>query len=631
LVERNQKFTRTELPKNFNFWPKSDRKDFATKEWDKRLNGYWFYNNGEVEYITGTNYLYCTWWWLDGQYPMYIDSDRDFFYVWKHSEKDPNCLGLFYITNRRDGKTFKGTCITFDRTAQTEEVQGGMQSKNNKDSGVVFRKLINSWRKLPDFFKPLDEGLSYPKSSLRFFEPSKIDKKNNEKFYEEALNSYIDFENAKEEAYDGLALYIYYMDEVGKTVEANVADRWNIVKECNMSGSMVVGKSLLSTTVEEMEVKGGKNAKIIWDDSALDKKGSNGRTPSGLIKYFKPADYGLRGTHPVTGEAFIDEFGRSNKDLMRSYILEERKNLEGEALKSHRRKYPLDEADMWQTAKGSTPFDADAIHLRKEQLLENSNHVRRVNFYRDIETGLVKWKDAPNEGRWKISWDYGSPEESNLFTYDDDGLKIPKNTIDFGAGADPFAHTIVTGKGSMGAAYVIRKLIDDDEENSGKAICRYYARPKLKSMMHEDLGMMCEYYGCKINYENNFDDYYEYFVSTGRKHYIMWRPKITINPTSKVKVQKYGTPSKDGFANARHLDILVAYSNQYTHKIDFIELLEDMEDYDPENRTPFDDTVAFGMALLGVMGNRMYKNTGGDEKKVKKLKVIAKGKLYNKN
>ncbi len=93
LPQKDQKFIRTELPKDFRKWESQARKDFIKKEWDKRINGYWFYNNGQIEYITGTNYFYLNWWYVNTGYPIFIDCDRDFFYFWKMCEDDPVCDG----------------------------------------------------------------------------------------------------------------------------------------------------------------------------------------------------------------------------------------------------------------------------------------------------------------------------------------------------------------------------------------------------------------------------------------------------------------------------------------------------------------------------------------------------------
>jgi hypothetical protein len=620
IVQHKQKWVRPDIPKRFETLPKADQNAIAKREWERRINGYWFLNNGNLEYLTGTNYLYLGHWWLDGLYPHFVDSDRDFFYVWDDAENDPNSTGLIYIADRREGKTYKATCILYNGISMEEESVGTIQSKTDKDAGIVFAKMINSWRRLPPFFKPTDEGLSLPKSALRFFEPSRKNTKDKTKYYDPALDSYIDYLPAVEVAADGLKVYRYIGDEVGKTTRINVFDRNKVVKECLMNGAKIVGKELLTSTVEEMEAGGGRACKDIWDGSDPSKKDPLGRTQTGLKRYFKPADYGLKGEHPVTGESFIDPYGYSKRELMREYLMAKRSVLEGEDLKSEMRKYPLTISEAFQSTNDTCVFDSEILFNRREELL-NRPKTRRVNFYRCVETGLVKWMDAPNNGRWSISWDFDNDGESNkIITVK--GVKKPNNTVDFVAGADPFAHTIVTGKGSMAAAYVIRNYTDRDPENSGKAICRYYARQPLKSLMNYDLMLMCEYYGCKINIENNYDDFVEDFEADGMQYYLMERPKVTLSPNARKQKKTFGTPSKDGFTNARHLRALVENVVNHGHKIDFVELIDDMLLYDPLDRTPFDDTVSYGMALLGVLEYLTNKKEDKPEKPRKFLKTF---------
>jgi hypothetical protein len=599
MVQHNQMWRRPDIPQRFDSLPKADQTAIAKREWERRINGYWFFNNGNIEYLTGTNYFYVGHWWLDGLYPHFVDSDRDFFYLWDKAENDDNSTGLIYIADRREGKTYKATCILYNGISMEEESVGTIQSKTDKDAGVVFSKMINSWRRLPPFFKPTDEGLSLPKSALRFFEPSKKNTKDKSKYYEPALNSYIDFLPAVEVAADGLKVFRYIGDEIGKTTRVNVADRAKVVKECLMNGARIVGKELQTSTVEEMEAGGGAACKEIWDGSDPSKLDPLGRTKTGMMRYFKPADYGLKGAHPKTGESFIDKYGYSNRKLMREFLMEKRSVLEGEDLKSEMRKYPLTITEAFQSTNTECVFDQTILYDRREQLLTRPK-ARRVNFYRDTETGRVKWRDAPDNGRWWISWDFDTDLESNKYELVK-GVKKPTNTIDFVAGADPFAHTIVTGKGSMAAAYVIRTFTDRDPDNSGKPVCRYYARQPLKSLMNYDLMLMCEYYGCKINIENNYDDFVEDFEADGMLGYLMERPKVTLSPVARKQKKTFGTPSKDGFTNSRHLRALVEYVVNHGHKIDFVELIEDMLVYDPLDRTPYDDTVSFGMALLGVL------------------------------
>ena len=66
-INKEQVWTRTELPENYEYKrneeiSKQDEdkdyfdvelENFRSQEWDRRLNGVWFMNNGVAEYITG--------------------------------------------------------------------------------------------------------------------------------------------------------------------------------------------------------------------------------------------------------------------------------------------------------------------------------------------------------------------------------------------------------------------------------------------------------------------------------------------------------------------------------------------------------------------------------------------------
>jgi hypothetical protein len=45
--------------------------EWIKREWDRRLNGYWFFNNGKATYMDGWHYFYCGYWHLDTGLPDY--------------------------------------------------------------------------------------------------------------------------------------------------------------------------------------------------------------------------------------------------------------------------------------------------------------------------------------------------------------------------------------------------------------------------------------------------------------------------------------------------------------------------------------------------------------------------------
>ena len=270
-----------------------------------RINGYWFYNHGNIEYLTGDHFFYLAFWRIDGIVPYWKDSDAMFFYIERHCQMLDSCLGWMQVTNRRDGKTGKATSIIYNRITLNYDANGGIQSKTNNDARTIFKKMVKSWQKLPDYLKPEDSGDTNPSAALKFEEPAKRSTKGGKKIYKEVLNSMINYKPSVENAYDGSKLKYYYDDEYGKTTEVDVNERWQVVKECLVQGKNIVGKSLHTTTAEEMEEKGGAAAKDMWDDSDIIESDANGRefTVSGLLRWFKPATHGLEG--------FIDSYGYS--------------------------------------------------------------------------------------------------------------------------------------------------------------------------------------------------------------------------------------------------------------------------------------------------------------------------------
>jgi hypothetical protein len=107
----DQKWTRTELPEGLNEETASKFRDFINQEFDRKINGVWFMNNGVPTYITGEHYYYLNWCKLDIGYPEYRDRDRRFFVFWEACKKDPNCFGMVMVKHRREGASYKGASM----------------------------------------------------------------------------------------------------------------------------------------------------------------------------------------------------------------------------------------------------------------------------------------------------------------------------------------------------------------------------------------------------------------------------------------------------------------------------------------------------------------------------------------
>ena len=264
----------------------------------------------------------------------------------------------------------------------------------------------------------------------------------------------------------------------------------------------------------------------------------------------------------------------------------------------------LTEEEAFQVNANDCYFNAKNIQEQISWLKNEApkNLIRTVTFYRK-EDGSVSFKDDPN-GKTQLVWSFSNPSsEANLFKWID-GYKAPVNDFYFSIGGDPYNVTeMMVGKGSKGVIYVYRKDNDGDED-SGMPILRYCDRPKSKAIFYDYVMMVAEYFSCKINMECDFQDWREYWERQGKHRYMMKRPKSTIAP-NKINVQKRlpGQPSKDPFSMQVQFDMAYNYFEYRTHKVYFIELLEDALIYDHTNRTKSDDTVAFSLSLCASTEN----------------------------
>ena len=652
--KEKQFFRRTYLPEDWKFKTQEEKSVFAREEWRKRNEGFWFYNNGNIEYMSGSHYFYANWWRIDRaeipkefifdyrdyNYPFFVDADRDWHYLADYCYDDAKCCGLFTIENRRGGKTSRVTSYEYEKVSKTKNAQGGIQSRNDMDSKKIFGKLVYGWRNLPYFFKPTDTGEKNPAKTLRFDEPRKRDTKSQLKEISDTLHSWIDYENAKEGAYDGQPQLINIQDEIGKISKdegIDLLERIRVVRECTMKGSTVVGKILGTTTIEEMEKRGGKQAKDLWERSTtLDEnavmlpqvyknkkaRDDNGFTLSGLYRYFKPSYMGLWGSD-TDAVPFIDRYGYSQIDKAKAYLERRRSNKSGADLSSEKRKYPLIIGDCWVSDSKKSVYDSTRLEqqLQFNQSLPLSTLVRGNFIEKDgIKDGIVEWHPTP-EGKWLVAW-LPKFEDRNKFTIQY-GKKVPANTEMGCFGLDPYDNKItVDNRKSDAASYGYLKFDPMKPNESGIFISEYVNRPKLPEIMWNDMIMQARFYGWEILIENNKIGTINYFRMRGYEKYLMERPEETKGDNySRTKeaekgVAMSGEDARMGLIYATESYIasnvgLIEKENEspYMGKCYFDKLLNQWLEFDFDQKwTKFDSMVGAGLALLGARKHIPKKN-----------------------
>ena len=614
---------------------------FIELQWYRRLNGYWFYNNGVPTYIDGWHYFYCGWYSIDVGLPKYRDRDRRFFlfarkiytdtkaprinskgiaikdergkYEWVDFERRL-LYGFNYPKHRREGATYRAECIGYEIISRTIGAFGGIQSMNDVQARKCFlRHLVAPWKKLPFFFKPNYEGSTSPKTELSFSPPAKrLSSKGSLSISELGLESGINYEMADPSAYDGDKLYYHHDDEVGKLKKGlSCWDRHTVVKECLVMGGDIIGFTIKTSTVGEMEKGGGKLFKHQCQMSKYYERTPNGQTRSGLANLFMPADDGLQG--------FIDQYGMSvigtptkeqaefigRKIGAHEYLLNRRKGFldagDQEGLSEEIRLYPLRFAECFRTASKSSGFNMNKLETYIDELTFSRQAIVTGNFQweNNIRDSKVIFVENP-QGKFKVSHQLNTDEANRKFWNDDEGYWEPGNTHWGVAGGDPFKFNITEGnRKSKGGGAVVRKgkIKDNDFSMKRKFVCIYAQRTFDKNIYAEDMLMMCVYFGVKMFPEIDVPLLWDYFFERGYQGYLLYKvdPKtFEVNKTPGLTANKV---KQDIFTE--YMTWIENEANEETH----IEILEECRDIDgPEDMTNYDLFTAGGYALLGTRG-----------------------------
>ena len=555
-------------------------------EWHRRINGCWFMNNGEPTYITGMHYYYLTHYMIDIGRPSYRDTDRREFYFLQYCIEDPNCYGMLNVTRRRAGKTYKAGCFLLEGISRLKYSNGGIQSKTNADAKKVFREtIVAPFRKLPDFFRPIFDtakGVN-PSSELRFFKPVKKGAQAMDEFDATELESTIDYKSSDVFAYDGYKLKRFVQDEVFKTIEVDVMERWDAHKFCLEVDGKIIGKALLTSTVEEIEGQMDKY-RTLWEYSDQSKKNANGRTKTGLYRYFTPAQESLE----------FDKYGICNVDRATTYLLNEREGLrqDQKGLSSFIRKFPMSPEEAFRIDADKCLYDAIKLNDQLDKISWQENLTTKGNF--EWENGVRDSKVVfvpRHNGKFEVSYVFEDPEHSNKVG-EKASSRVPLNNLKFVAGCDPFDHNITTDyRRSDGAAYVFMKGDVTNPNNTSTFVCQYIHRPPTAKVFYEDMLKMCVYYGCQMLFEDNKIGILHYFEDRGYLPFLMWLPganKPGMSGSQKAH-QQIAEITEDYIVN--HIDGVV-----------FKELILDWLNFDINNTTKFDAAMAAGYTLIADKG-----------------------------
>jgi len=620
--------------------------DYIEKEFDRREQGFWFMNNGEPTYITGSHYMYLQWASIDIGYPDFREANRIYWIFWEACKADVRSFGMVYLKIRRSGFSFMSSseCINVGTLARDARV--GILSKTGADAKKMFTdKVVPINNRLPFFFKPIMDGMDKPKTELSYRIPaSKITKKNMfdaEAEELEGLDSTIDWKNTEDNSYDGEKLLMLAHDESGKWQKPNnIKENWRVTKTCLRLGSKIIGKCMMGSTSNALS-KGGQNFKDIYEDSRVTNRNANGQTKSGLYALFIPMEWNMEGFIDMYGMPVLYKPEKPIKGIDKAMIIngavdyweaevDSLKN-DSDALNEFYRQFPRTESHAFRDETKSSLFNLTKIY---QQIDYNDTLIKEHYLTR----GSFMWKDGikdtkvifspDKKGRFLVSWMPAKHLQNNVI--DRGGSKYPGNEHIGTFGCDSYdISAVVDGRGSNGSLHGQTKY-HMDEAPINEFFLEYIARPQTAEIFFEEVLMACIFYGMPILIENNKPRLLYHFKNRGYRGFSLNRPDKHYTKLSKTEKELGGIPNSSEDVKQAHAAAIESYIEKYVGmdstggyrdpdeigSMPFTRTLEDWAKFDINDRTKFDASISSGLA---IMANQKHLYT--PEKKQSKISI----------
>jgi len=597
--------------------------DYIDEEFKRRDNGFWFNNNGENTYITGTHYMYLQWSKIDVGAPDFREANRIFYIFWEACKADKRCYGMCYLKNRRSGFSFMSSAETVNQATISSDARFGILSKTGADAKKMFTdKVVPISINYPFFFSPIQDGMDRPKSELAYRVPaSKFTRKKittNEKLEEiEGLDTTIDWKNTGDNSYDGEKLKLLVHDESGKWERPdNILNNWRVTKTCLRLGSRIIGKCMMGSTSNSLD-KGGENFKRLYSASDVTKRNRNGQTASGLYSLFIPMEWNYEG--------FIDEHGSPVFD-----------SPDHDVFDPHGELIDIGVVENWQNEADGLKGDQDALNEFYRQFPRTTEHAFRdetknsifnlVKIYEQIDyneemsrtlgvtKGNFQWVNGVKDstvifypdpkGRFKVSWVPPTNIQNKVVIKN--GIKWPGNEHMGAFGCDSYDISgTVDGIGSKGALHGLTKFSMEDAP-ANQFFLEYLARPQTAEIFFEDVLMALVFYGMPILAENNKPRLLYYLRRRGYRGFSMNRPDKIWNKLSVAEKEVGGIPNSSEDIKQAHAAAIEMYIQGHVGmKQDgsfgscyFNELLNDWAKFDINKRTKHDASISSGLAVM---------------------------------
>jgi len=455
--------------------------------------------------------------------------------------------GIICVKRRRVGASWKEACDMLHDCIFNKSFHVGMNSKTERDSFELFRKIKFIYENLPAFLRVKISSNTKSTIDFSYYVKDQLGAKR-KKGNESTIIAVAPTDNA----YEGRMLSKWVCDEAGKI--KNLASMWSYTEDCLFTETRRTGIPVIFGTAGDIGAE-GKDLEYMWSNAQEYR----------LKKFFMSGFMGLN----------CDEFGNDDKEGCIRWIVykrHEKEKLRPEEYNVFLQKYPLSVAEAFTVTVAAGVGDLVKIRAQMHSLRETPAKSVR-GFFRLIGDENVEWVPS-SQGKVIL---YEQPEKGI------DNLYI--------AGCDPADHDDVSNEASDLSMFVLKR---PKGLEPAKIVCEYTDRPREVIEYYEQALLCAIYYNnSKILIERNRYLMIQHFKATGKTHLLARTPigvaRITGGRADTVGYQM--TPQAKDYLRG----CIGKYVKDYCPWIPSYDLLQEFLYFGAKNT---DKAMAFGIALV---------------------------------
>lgn len=485
--------------------------------------------------------------------------------------------GIVCVKRRRAGFSWIAAADVLHDAIFKPYSKIGMNSKTEKDSRELFKKVKFLYDNMPSWIRPGSEARN---RDAMFFGFKGKDENGN--VVMKGTQSEIECVAPTVSAWEGRMLSKWVADEAGKCPD--IVQMFSFTEDClSDGGTSRNGQPIIFGTSGETDGAGAGLRDIWYAHESYD-----------LMQFFYSGTMGL----------IVDPFGNDDVEAANAWIINQRNFRSKQPLKNQIdfiQKYPLSPQEAFMESSGGGVGDPMIVQHAIEELTKNPASCTRGLFAKT------------NNGSEFVPDILG-----NITMYEPPKPHLKNAYV---AGCDPVDNTNTQSNASYISAYFVSKQHGTSPPH---IVAQYYGKPAKPETAYEQIIMACQYYGCQILIEKNRPGMINYFDQNGCLHLLRHAP-IDRSRIYAPRPVSFGVHMNDTFKNYM-ISNEGDYINEYWEYIPDLDLLKETQDFGKKNT---DRVMAFGLALAFLQDDAsLVKINDGKEKKSFLPKLVKiNGKL----